>query len=189
MTHSSIYWYFCDTLETCKRMIINHPYICDMTHSCICDMRSSLWFDAFFITHAVSYAWHDTCIHICVMMVHVCDVMIHWICHTFRTGSKVWCIRTHEIVKHIFLFRERWNSFLWHVTHSSICIFVTHLSMFVTRWFMCAFMFRTQHIHWLIHVCGRTLSYMWQWIVHMWSMIFIYVLVLHCTHTYVRVHT
>jgi len=93
----------------------------------------------------------------------------------------------HMRLQNTFVFLERDGICdMWHI-HPYV--FWTHLSIFVTRWFMCAFMFRTSQNHWLIRVCGRTLSYIWQRIVHMWSMIFIDVFVLHCTHTYVCVHT
>ena len=89
-----IYIYFRDTLKTYICMIIHHPCSCDITHS----------------------AWRNTCIyhmytsiHIYHMMIYVCDVMIRGLSRTFPTGSKVLCIHTHEIVKHIRIFRERWN--------------------------------------------------------------------------------
>jgi len=77
-----IYLCFCDALEACTCMMSNQPFFS-------------------------SYLRHSTSIHICHMMIYVCDVMIRWLSHTFRTGSKVLWIHTYEIAWYIHIFRER----------------------------------------------------------------------------------
>jgi len=216
----------------------------------------------------LSHIWHNTSIHICHMMTYVCDVMIHWLGHTFPTGSKVLCIHTYEIVKHIRVFERDGICYMWHIhsyvfswriypcfwqdgscvnsclrrntfinsfvyvvglfhkcdnesficvwwyywrfcitlyphlcmctyvekaythllmcihaytsmireresceyvwesimhicdmTQSFIWIFVTHVFVCVTRWFMCTFIFVAWYIHQRIHICDRTRSH------------------------------
>ena len=132
----------------------------------------------------------DSCIHLCATMVHIC-IHIHGKMHLILSHACVWQDSfIHVTMNHAHVWDDPDTHIEYYsVIHSSLhihfCCFIMlnpypcickHHIFNMTRYFeldrdreltnsgLCVCM----HIHVdLMHVCDRTLAYMWQWIMHM----------------------